>query len=1165
MLGVAGAIDAVRRAESISAANPSHTPGAIQRRRGFRPATAGLVLLGCALLALARPAGAQSILKNGGFAEGEGTSAPGWATAGWSQNVPSEFSVRRDSTGLGFAVVRNPKPNDASWVQQVTVQPNNWYRLAGHVRAVGVDESSPAGASLSQTDGFERGRVVKGADSGWQRVEMWFKTDPSQRTANIACRLGSYGSLAAGEAWCTGIELTPQGGPPLNADFVFGPVEESTTPVGLPASLLLIGLVGYGLWRYARLPAGVPLRERLTLDGILLALLVAKLVVAPLWQYRIDIGAYSAWAMKLAVEGPARFYAPGYFADYPPGYMYVLWWIGMVAKAFSLGTSSFVTLIKLPAILADLAVSRLIFARLRGAGKRLAWLGAMAFALNPALVLDSAVWGQTDSILALLVLLAFFAQGERRFELAWIFAAVAVLTKPQAMLMVPLLVLWPVGWWKSGRPLLALLATLATVFVIADPFRGDRPWRWLIDLYGGTTGYYSETAVNAMNLQALLFGMRRPDSTILLGRTAQVWGYVIGGLLGLAFFVAYVRRPTRWAHASMFASATLVAFFCLSRMHERYLYPFFPFAALLGVTGPLGWLYGALSAVFFANEFIVYLFQKDASAGPNWLWMTVSALGVLGMLGWLAAMWRSSTGRLGETSEPAFTGDDDAWVRESAEALATSTAVRETARRVGSATAAAREPAWGWQELLLLALLTLGAAAIRFHDLGTPAEIVFDEVYFVEQGRNYISGKDFMDPHPPIAKLGIAAGIEMLGDKPVGWRLVNAIVGTALVPLMYLLARGLFLSPIAAGIAGLLAAIDGLLIVDSRIAVIDIHYVTWAVAAYALLVRMVRAGQLQNLPRLVALGVLIGLSVGAKLYIPFFSFLLVLATIALCGRQAARAARVPVLPWIARPILVVGSVASLVYVLSFAPHFLWGWWHSPLDLFKYITIKVPEYQAAVKTMTHPYSSKWWTWPLMMRPVWYFWKDPGEIPGTVSGIWGAGNPTIWWASVPALLLAAWVAVRERQPALAFVVAGWLIHIAPWVWIPRTLFLYHYLPSLLFALLALAWMLDRLWRGEGTAIERGLVGGALLASVLPACLNAAPAWSPLVFLGALVGYEGMVFSKRADSRVGPVAVAIWCCAAIAVTAYLFPIWIGSPIAKAAWQARMWISGSGFMNWI
>lgn len=1164
MFDVAGATSAVRRARSIPVANPSHPPVEIQRGRAHRFA-GGIVVLATLLAALATPARAQSTVLNGGFAEGAGPAAPGWATMAWSEAAETSFDVKRDASGLGIAVIRNPKPNDASWMQGVQVQPSTWYRLAGHLRAIGVTEGD-AGLSLSPHEGFDRGKVIRGADSGWQRVEMWFKTAPDQRVANVACRLGSFGALAAGEGWCTGIELTAQGGPPLNADYVFGPVEESTTPVGLPASLMLVGLVAYGLWRYARLPADVPLRERLVLDGILLALLAAKLLVAPIWQYKIDIGAYQAWSMKLAAEGPARFYAPGYFADYPPGYMYVLWWIGLAARALSVGAAGFVTLIKLPALLADLAVARLIFARLRGSGKNAAWLGAMAFALNPALLLDSTAWGQTDSVLALLCLFAFFAQGERRFELAWIFAAVAVLTKPQAMLIVPLLVLWPVGWWKSGRPLLAALAAVATVFVVADPFRGDRPWRWLWDLYAGTTGYYSETAVNAMNLPALLFGMRRPDATVVAGLTAQTWGYLVGGLLGLAFFAAYVRRPTRWAHASILASATLVAFMCLTRMHERYLYPFFPFAALLGLGGWLGWLYLGLSGVFLANEWIVYLFQKDATAGPEWLWMTVSAAGVLGMFGWLWAMWRGATGTLGETTEPAFALDDDAWERERTEAASAAAVLRATAGRTAAGAAPAREPAWTSREAVLLAVLSIAAAIIRFHDLGRPPEIVFDEVYFVEQGRNYIAGKDFMDPHPPIAKLGIAAGIKLLGDQPTGWRIVNAVVGTMLVPLMYGLARALFLSPIAAAAAGLLATIDGLLIVDSRIAVIDIHYVTWAVAAYLLLVRMIRAGRLQDVPRLVALGVLIGLSVGAKLYIPFFSFLLVLGTIAICGRQAALASRVPWIPFVARPIFVVGAVASVVYVLSFLPHFLWGWWHSPLDLFKYITIKVPEYQEAVKTMTHPYSSKWWTWPLMMRPVWYFWKDPTEVAGTVAGIWGAGNPTIWWASVPALLLAAWVAVRERQPAAAFVVAGWLIHVAPWVWIPRTLFLYHYLPSLLFALLALAWMLDRLWRGEGSTIERGLAGGALLASVLPACVNVAPSWAPLVFLAALVGYEGAVFSKRATRvPVGPVAVAAWCLVAIAVTAYLFPIWVGSPISKADWQSRMWISGSGFMNWI
>jgi hypothetical protein len=77
--------------------------------------------------------------------------------------------------------------------------------------------------------------------------------------------------------------------------------------------------------------------------------------------------------------------------------------------------------------------------------------------------------------------------------------------------------------------------------------------------------------------------------------------------------------------------------------------------------------------------------------------------------------------------------------------------------------------------------------------------------------------------------------------------------------------------------------------------------------------------------------------------------------------------------------------------LTFTPHFLWGWWHSPLDLFKWVAIDVPNYEAAVADATHPYSSKWWTWPLLLRPVWYYWKDPGPITGTVVGIWGSGNP------------------------------------------------------------------------------------------------------------------------------------------------------------------------------
>ena len=78
-------------------------------------------------------------------------------------------------------------------------------------------------------------------------------------------------------------------------------------------------------------------------------------------------------------------------------------------------------------------------------------------------------------------------------------------------------------------------------------------------------------------------------------------------------------------------------------------------------------------------------------------------------------------------------------------------------------------------------MLTLAALALRVWQLGQPTDLVFDEVYFVEQGRNYLIGKDFMDPHPPLAKLTIGLGIWLIGDTPVGWRALNAGVGTALV------------------------------------------------------------------------------------------------------------------------------------------------------------------------------------------------------------------------------------------------------------------------------------------------------------------------------------------------------------------------------------------------
>ena len=115
--------------------------------------------------------------------------------------------------------------------------------------------------------------------------------------------------------------------------------------------------------------------------------------------------------------GPSHMYSSGHFdpaaanfVDYTPGYLYVLLLLGKVSHAVTGGPPS-VFAVKLPGIAADLGVALLVMALAvrvtpPNAERRFPVRAAAAAAVlfNPALILVSAVWGQVDSVLALLVL-----------------------------------------------------------------------------------------------------------------------------------------------------------------------------------------------------------------------------------------------------------------------------------------------------------------------------------------------------------------------------------------------------------------------------------------------------------------------------------------------------------------------------------------------------------------------------------------------------------------------------------------------------------------------------------------------------------------------------------------------------------------------------------------
>ncbi len=272
------------------------------------------------------------------------------------------------------------------------------------------------------------------------------------------------------------------------------------------------------------------------------------------------------------------------------------------------------------------------------------------------------------------------------------------------------------------------------------------------------------------------------------------------------------------------------------------------------------------------------------------------------------------------------------------------------------------------------------AAGLRFWNLNHPSELVFDEVHFVGQARHYLRAETFLDPHPPLAKVLIALGIKLFGDVPWAWRLGVATMGTILSGVTYLLGRRMFRSRMAAALAASFVLSDGFFLVDSRIAVIDIVYLTFAAISYLLMFRFIQNPDWRDRRRtLVFLGISLGLCLGSKLYVPAITFMLVTGfiayTLARPERPPAKAIGSSVRDRrVAGAVLMMGSIAAIFYLACFLPHYYLGWWGGIADLFHYYK-DVIWYEKSVSTATHPYQSPWWSWPLMLRPVAYWQNFP----------------------------------------------------------------------------------------------------------------------------------------------------------------------------------------------
>ena len=471
-------------------------------------------------------------------------------------------------------------------------------------------------------------------------------------------------------------------------------------------------------------------------------------------------------------------------------------------------------------------------------------------------------------------------------------------------------------------------------------------------------------------------------------------------------------------------------------------------------------------------------------------------------------------------------------------------------------------PSWSGLDSAAISASIVVAAALRFWHLGSPAEPVYDETKVLRQAHSFLHGwRPPYSTHPPAAKLLVALSVSLFGNYPWGWRAANALMGTALVPITYLLARRLFRSKLAASIAAALLLCEGMFLVASRLAMINIVYITLGAWAYLMLWCFVQnpAPRTQRI-QLLAMSLLLGLYVSTKAAISEVAVLLCLIVIAVnvVGpvplRPFPRLAHLITAKLIGACGLVVGIVL-LVYLAVFMTY-SWVVWRGIGDLVAYHQ-RVFNYNSGLP-FSFPNASPFWSWPFLLHPYAYWKRD--LLNGAVEVIWCGGNPLLWWAVLPAILIAMVRGYTQKSMAWMFLAAGYLAYLAMWIPLRRYLFIYSYMPALYFGLVTLAGALEECWNGAARRWEHFV----LLAPLLPCLiLGLGVVWGGFAACSISIVY--LLLRRRAEDWEGKFVCLIFLSATLLVFAYFLPLWMGIPLSEAGYTARMWLHGRGLASWV
>lgn len=388
----------------------------------------------------------------------------------------------------------------------------------------------------------------------------------------------------------------------------------------------------------------------------------------------------------------------------------------------------------------------------------------------------------------------------------------------------------------------------------------------------------------------------------------------------------------------------------------------------------------------------------------------------------------------------------------------------------------------------------------------------FDEIYHARTAYEHLHGLHTYEwTHPPLGKVLMSLGIAIFGMSPFGWRFMGTLVGVLMVPLMYLLTKQLFKRRDLAVFTTVLMTFDFMHFTQTRLATIDSYGVFFIMVMYLFMFRYMqmsffRDGLKKTLVPLGLSGLFMGIGCASKwidIYAAVGLAILFFATMFMRFNEykfaKARLAREKHMTDELKPYtfardhfvkyLVITLALCCVFFIAIPLviyYFSYYWQLTPDGNFSIqgvinVQQSMLNYHSGLTNDDHPFRAAWYTWPLILKPMYYYSGREFMPAGTLSIIWCMGNPAVWWPMLAGMLFTIAMCIKEklRDRKKLIIIVSFLAQYLPWVLVPRSMYIYHYFASIPFMIMSLCFVIKYFEKSHPRATKGVAIGLMVLA--------------------------------------------------------------------------------------